>query len=130
VPLGPLEIDVSGAVVSTVQAKEAGVGSSFPAVSVAFTLNVCGPSETVCDTGELQPLNGALSRLHVNVLGSEDEKEKLAEVPLIVCANVVSGGVVSAGGMATVHVCDAGDGSVSPPTVACTSNVCSPFPTA
>ena len=35
---------VSGAVVSSVQVNVAGVGSVFPAASVALTANVCVPS--------------------------------------------------------------------------------------
>ena len=47
-PDGPDVIDVSGGVVSaatvTVQAREAGDRSTFPAVSVARTSNVCAPT--------------------------------------------------------------------------------------
>lgn len=43
-PVGPVRMFVSGGVVSTVQVRSAGVWSVFPAVSVAFTENVCGPS--------------------------------------------------------------------------------------
>ena len=47
-PAGPDVIDVSGAVVSagaaTVQARDAGVRSVLPAVSVARTSNVCAPT--------------------------------------------------------------------------------------
>ncbi len=44
VPLGPWLIDAAGAVRSTVQARDAGVGSTFPAASFALTSNVYGPS--------------------------------------------------------------------------------------
>ncbi len=40
VPVGPLVIVVSGAVVSTVNARVAGVASTLPAASVARTENV------------------------------------------------------------------------------------------
>lgn len=41
---GPDAIVVSGAIESTVHVRVAGLGSGFPAVSVAMTENVCGPS--------------------------------------------------------------------------------------
>ena len=44
VPDGPAVMLVTGAVASTDQAAEAGVASTLPAVSVARTSNVCGPS--------------------------------------------------------------------------------------
>ena len=44
VPLGPLVIEVSGAVVSTVHVRVAGVASTLPAASLARTENVCDPS--------------------------------------------------------------------------------------
>ena len=43
-PEGPLSIVVSGVAVSTVNARDAGVGSTFPAGSVARTSKVCAPS--------------------------------------------------------------------------------------
>src|SRR5215210_4134395 len=43
-PDGPLSMVVFGAAVSTVKPREAGVGSTFPAGSVARTSNVCAPS--------------------------------------------------------------------------------------
>ena len=43
VPAGPAVIVVSGATVSTVKARVAGVASVFPAASIARTLNVWGP---------------------------------------------------------------------------------------
>jgi hypothetical protein len=46
VPDGPESIVVSGAVVSTVQARESGVGSVLPAASVARTSKVCSPSDS------------------------------------------------------------------------------------
>ncbi len=41
--LGPELILVLGAVVSTLNERLAGVGSVFPAASVALTSKVCGP---------------------------------------------------------------------------------------
>ena len=43
-PLGPELIDVSGAAVSTVKLRVAGVASTLPAASVARTVNVYAPS--------------------------------------------------------------------------------------
>ena len=43
VPVGPLVIVVSGATVSTVNVRVAGVGSRLPAASRARTSNVCVP---------------------------------------------------------------------------------------
>ena len=42
-PVGPVRIEVSGAVVSTVHVRVAGVWSSLPAASVERTENVCDP---------------------------------------------------------------------------------------
>jgi translation elongation factor TU len=42
-PAGPESIVVSGAIVSTVNVRVAGVASVFPAASVARTANVCEP---------------------------------------------------------------------------------------
>ena len=44
VPVGPPVIVVSGAVVSTVNERDAGVASTLPAASVARTMNVYAPS--------------------------------------------------------------------------------------
>ena len=44
-PLGPVRIVVCGATVSTVQVREAGVWSMFPAASMARTSNVWEPCE-------------------------------------------------------------------------------------
>ena len=43
-PLGPAVIEVSGAVVSTVHVRVAGVASTSVAPSLARTENVCDPS--------------------------------------------------------------------------------------
>ena len=43
-PVGPVLIVVSGAAVSTVNVRVAGVASTFPAASRARTSNVCAPS--------------------------------------------------------------------------------------
>ena len=46
---GPASNAVCGGVVSTVQVKTAGVGSTFPARSTARTANVCSPVDEVAD---------------------------------------------------------------------------------
>ena len=52
---GPEVMVVSGAVVSTVQVRLAGVPSVWPAASVALTWKVCEPSErSVLFSGEVQ----------------------------------------------------------------------------
>ena len=43
-PVGPDVIVVSGAVVSTVNVRVAGVASTLPAASIARTANVCSPA--------------------------------------------------------------------------------------
>ena len=43
-PVGPVLIVVSGAAVSTVNVRVAGVASTLPAASRARTSNVCAPS--------------------------------------------------------------------------------------
>ena len=72
---------VSGAPVSTLQVKLAGVASVLPAESVARTENVCEPSaRPVIVADELQAAYGAASSLHSNVdPGFVDVKEKLAK---------------------------------------------------
>ena len=42
-PVGPESIVVSGATVSTVKVRVAGVASTLPAASLARTSNVCAP---------------------------------------------------------------------------------------
>jgi hypothetical protein len=94
-------IDVSGGAVSIVHVLLAGVGSTFPAGSVALTWNVWPPAASpVYGLGLVQPANAAPSRLHWNVEPvSLDEKLKLGLVELLGFAGlaviVVSGGVVS-----------------------------------
>src|SRR5688572_21039967 len=60
-------IVVSGSTLSspTVHVQLAGVESAFPAASVAYTLNVCSPTEiSVYSAGEVQMYSGWLSSLH------------------------------------------------------------------
>jgi hypothetical protein len=94
---------VWGGVVSTVNDRSAGVGSVLPALSVALTSNVCGPSARVAALkGELQAANAAASTRHSKVpSGSVEAKLKegafLPVGPAGPSAMVVSGGVVSGG---------------------------------
>ena len=68
VPVGPVSIVVFGAAVSTVKVREAGVGSTLPAVSRARTSNVCAPcARFVYACGDVHGANAALSRRHSNV---------------------------------------------------------------
>jgi hypothetical protein len=114
VPLGPLEIDVFGAVVSTVQVRFAGVASMFPTVSMARTENVCSPSPSPeYAFGEPHAAQEPASSLHSNVPASLDENPNEAEldptVPLGPLAIDVSGEPVS-----TVQVRLAGVASTFP----------------
>ncbi len=67
-PEGPLSMVVCGAAVSTVNAHEAGVGSTFPAVSVARTSKVCAPSVSdAVVSGVVHELQAPPSTRHSNV---------------------------------------------------------------
>ena len=62
---GPPVIVVSGAVVSIVKARDAGVGSGAPAALSARTSNVCAPAaSTAVVNGEVHVANAALSTRH------------------------------------------------------------------
>src|SRR3954449_8012092 len=67
VPDGPPVIVVSGAVVSTVQVRDAGDASTLPAASVARASNVCVPAATETAEGEVHAAHAAPSRRHWNV---------------------------------------------------------------
>jgi hypothetical protein len=92
VPLGPPVIVVSGAVVSIVNVRVAGVASTLPAASRARTENVCVPSASVPSvTGDVQAAKAAPSREHSNVVPASLVKVNVGGVP----ASVVSGAAVS-----------------------------------
>ena len=119
---GPPRSDVvSGATVSIVNVRDAGVGSTFPAASRARTSNVYVPSAsapTLC--GDVHPANAPRTIRHSNVapdsLDAEREQRRSAHF------DVVSGGIVS-----TVNVRVAGVGSTLPAASrARTANVYSP----
>jgi hypothetical protein len=85
----------------------AGVGSTFPAASVARTLTVWGPTERLeYEDGEVHRLHEPLSILHSKLLGSEAANATVALRAVVVPAGpevihvsgaVVSGGVVTGG---------------------------------
>jgi hypothetical protein len=84
VPDGPPEIVVSGAVVSTVQERVAGVASTFPATSIARTSKVCVPAATTTVEGVAHDDHAAASTRHWNVEPvSLASKAKLAAVALV-----------------------------------------------
>jgi hypothetical protein len=133
-PLGPEVNDVSGASVSTVKLRVAGLWSVFPAASVARTSKVWAPSaSTAVVTGETQPAKAAPSTEHSKVepdsldenakVGVESGVSPVGPDPIVVCGGVASPAC-------TVHEWLAGVASVFPAaSVARTSNECEPTPT-
>ena len=64
-PAGPPVIVVSGAAVSIVNERLAGVGSTLPAASIACTSNVCAPSVSAAVVnGELHVVKASVSTRH------------------------------------------------------------------
>ena len=101
VPLGPAVIVVSGAVVSTVNARVAGEASALPRPSLARTSNVCAPSDSApVVNGVEQDANAAAvdpaREGGAGLVGGEGERRRAvgrrARGPAVI---VVSGGVVS-----------------------------------
>src|SRR5919106_1270778 len=97
---GPVSIDVSGAIVSTVQVCDAGEGSVLPAWSVACTRSVCSPSaRSAYDV--VHAAYGAPSSEHSNVVPSSSaENANVADVLRVSASGpesmLVSGGFHSA----------------------------------
>ena len=126
-PVGPAAIAVSGASVSTENARLAGVSSTLPAASVARTSKVCAPSVSAAVVrGEPHVANAAASTRHSKLAPASLENAKVGVEslvsPLGPASTVVSGGVVS-----TVQACVAGDSSMLNQTsTARTANVCGP----
>ncbi len=125
VPVGPESIVVFGAAVSTVKVREAGVGSTLPAVSRARTSNVCAPcARFVYACGDVHGANAALSRRHSNVEPglvevNANDGDALLVAPVGPLVIAVSGNEVS-----TVNVREAGVASTLPAaSVARTRNV-------
>jgi hypothetical protein len=118
---------IVGATVSVVQLKAAGVASRLPAASMPRARKVCEPSGRLAsgiETGELQAVNAAVSRLHWSVASASVVIENDAG-PLLgsggKSVNAVSGATVS-----TVQLKVAGVASVFPEDVAATLKVCWP----
>ncbi len=99
---GPPPSVVSGATVSTVNVRVAGVGSTLPSRSIARTANVCGPSGS-CPaerSGDVHGANAPASSLHSNVEpGFVELNVNIGVVSFVgpsgPCASVVSGASVS-----------------------------------
>ena len=89
-----------GGVRSLVHRYTAGVGSTFPAPSIARTLNTCAPDPgTSTTSGEVHAANGAFPNAHWNVepasveVNENDTKSFATTFPGLAIA--VSGGVLS-----------------------------------
>ena len=100
VPEGPESMTVSGAVVSTVKDLVAGVGSWFPAESMALTSKVWGPSVSAAIvSGLVQGEKASASTRHSKSAPGSEENSKLGVGSLVVPVGpesiVVSGGVGS-----------------------------------
>ena len=121
-PVGPDVIDVSGAAVSTVNDRVAGVASTLPAASVARTENVYGRRQRPTTRGDVQltyvpVVAPGPSSLHSNVEPglaevNVNDGEATFVVPVGPPVIVVSGAAVS-----TVNVRVAGDASTLPARV-------------
>jgi hypothetical protein len=100
-PEGPSVMVVWGGVESTMKDREDGVGSAFPARSLAVTKTVCGPSASgAVDSGEAHVDAAALSSRHANVEpGSFEAKRNSATRSFVrgfgLRVMVVCGGAVS-----------------------------------
>jgi hypothetical protein len=123
---------VSGAVVSTVNARLAGVGSGLDAASIALTAKVCGPSvNALVVKGDVHDLKPAPSTLHSNVDPASLEEKPNCGVGSLVRALGPESMDVSGGPVSTVKDALAGDASVFPAaSLARTWNVCGPSPNA
>jgi hypothetical protein len=118
VPVGPESIVVSGAVMSTVNERDAAVASTLPTPSLARTRNVYAPlAVVVYARGDVQaayvPAPAGVSSLHSNVAPASEENANDGAVPFVTPVGppviVVSGGPVS-----TVKDLVAGVGSTLP----------------
>lgn len=127
VPVGPAMTDVLGAVRSTVHVMVAGVGSVFPAGSMARTARVCSPLVSdVRFAGDEQVVQLALSSWHWNVEAASSAANENDAVVEFVAPKVPETDVVG-GTRSMIHVVLAGVGSVLPAaSVARTWTVCSP----
>jgi hypothetical protein len=120
-------IIVVGATVSTVQLNEAGLGLRFPTLSSDIIRRVCVPSSKFLEAiGLVQTANLELSILHsewsaptpLSIL----ENKKIIELDdvlppafmTVLLPSVAESMVVVGGDESTVHVNDAGEGSLFP----------------
>ena len=117
----------AGSVVSMLKSRVAGVGSVFPAASLARTRNVCAPPASgavVC--GDVQLANGPLSTAHSKVAPGTDEWKANVGVWSVVApcgpeSMIVSGSVV----LTVKETC--ATAPVRPEaSVALTENLCAP----
>jgi hypothetical protein len=93
-------IVVSGAAVSTVHVRPAGVGSGLPTASVARTSNVWLPSVRFSYVvGDTQATEGAPSRAHANVAPGSDENANVAEPLARVAPSVGPAAIVVSGAL-------------------------------
>jgi hypothetical protein len=125
---GESVIVVSGAMVSTLHACVAGVGSVLPVASIALTSKVWEPSSSGPNVSPLvQAANGAPSTEHSKVaVLSGDENVNVGVGSLDGLVGVVSI-TVSGARVSTLHACVAGVGSVLPvASIALTSKVWEP----
>jgi hypothetical protein len=127
-PDGPPEIEVSGAVVSTVHVALAGVGSGLPAVSVAVTTTVCEPSpRPLYVLGDVHATAVPVSSLHVKVEPASDDVNEIDAVDELIVPDGACVIEVSGAPLSTVHVRVAGVASLLlAASVAVTVNVCEP----
>ena len=115
VPDGPLSIMVFGAAVSTVKLRNAGVGSTLPAESVARTSKVCEPSaRAAVVSGAEQSPQGPPSKRHSNVVPSSLEEKPNVGVGSFVAPAGPESIVVSGGLLSTLKLRWAGEASLFP----------------
>src|ERR1044071_10462583 len=113
--LGVAVIVTVGGLVSTIQVRVAGDGSTRPTGSLARTANVCEPPARVKACGEVHAVDAAAASLHSKVaVGSGERNSKVTLAPVIEPTAgpeviSVSGAVVS-----TVQVVVAGLASMLP----------------
>ena len=99
-PFGPAVMVVSGAIVSTLKAREAGVTSTLVAVSIARTSKVCAPlASPVVVNDDVQAANGRPSTRQSKVAPASELNENVGVLSLVgpfgPAVIVVSGAVMS-----------------------------------
>ncbi len=112
---GPERIVVSGASVSTVKVRVAGVGSALPAGSIARTSKVCSPSaRSPAGCGDWHAANAPPSTRHSNVVPGLSPVNSNSGVASPVGPDGPAVMLVCGGSVSTVKVREAGEGSVLP----------------